>query len=159
MKEEKFYQATKVRQKSQSPFKLVSAASAEDSLFQWYCPNLSATCWQKAHKFYIPKGLWGKSQGGLADRFGCPRARGFAISSQIYKLRNEWLLEMGLIDKLPRKRGPKPSVASARPLQPTEESEPEPPSPPTSPEPDPEPPFKRRLTRAGAAKYGESAWV
>ena len=64
--------------------KIVSQASANDPISSWYCPDLSAICWKKAHKFYIPKCLWGKSAAGVMDRFGCPRSPVFAIASEPY---------------------------------------------------------------------------
>ena len=55
--------------------KTISQSSPNDEVFKWYCPDLTATCWQEAHKFYIPQGLWGRTTAGLSDKFGFPQSR------------------------------------------------------------------------------------
>jgi len=34
----------------------LTSAPKEDSLWEWYGPDMAAMCWQKAHRFYIPHG-------------------------------------------------------------------------------------------------------
>jgi len=85
----------------------LTSAPKEDSLWEWYCPDMAATCWQKAHQFYIPRGAWGRKPTIRRDSQDCPKPNGVAVSSDIYKKRQTWLYKNKLITKQPRKRGRK----------------------------------------------------
>jgi hypothetical protein len=78
-----------------------------ESLTEWYCPDQSATCWQKGHEFYIPKGLWGKDPRLRYDPSGCPKTISTAISASLYKKRAEWLVAEGFLHAAPKARGRK----------------------------------------------------
>ena len=78
-----------------------------ESLKEWYCPDRSATCWQKGHEFYIPKGIWGKEPRLRHDVSGCPKTISAAIGALPYKLKSRWLVSHGLLDTVPKSRGRK----------------------------------------------------
>lgn len=90
---------------------------------RWLCTSFNATCWQKAHQFYIPNGLWGKAPTLESDRLGCPRTKSFAIKSYLYKERVEWMIEKGLLSERPKKRGGKKKKAKATVAAALEEEE------------------------------------
>jgi hypothetical protein len=76
-------------------------------LAEWYCTDQSATCWQKGHDFYIPKGVWGKGPRLRYDASGCPKTISASIGSAIYKKRLTWLVSEGLLKSIPKARGRK----------------------------------------------------
>jgi len=74
-----------------------------NGLLRWYCKNTNATGWQKAHMWYIPRGLFGKKPTYRTDKFGCPKAPCLAVSSEIYQQRSKWQFEEGIISELPKR--------------------------------------------------------
>jgi hypothetical protein len=78
-----------------------------ESLKEWYCPDKSATCWQKGHEFYIPKGIWGQNPRLRYDATGCPKTIGAAIGAPPYRLKSDWLVSHHLLDSPPKTRGRK----------------------------------------------------
>ena len=87
------------------------------ALTEWYCPDKSATCWQKGHYFYIPLGVWGKNPRLRYDNSGCPKTISASIGSQVYKKRTQWLVSEGLLDSVPKSRGRKRKQDTASQLQ------------------------------------------
>ena len=91
-----------------SPFAIALQDTKKNhSLMEWYCPDKSATCWQKGHYFYIPLGVWGKCPRLRHDTSGCPKTISASIGSQVYKKRSQWLVAEGLLDSVPKSRGRK----------------------------------------------------
>ena len=67
----------------------------------WRCPNVSDSCWSKAHTFYIERGLWGlgsTTPTSTNDQKSF-RHHGVKVSSVLYKNREDWMLEHKLIAK------------------------------------------------------------
>ena len=71
----------------------------------WLCPNMNATCSEKLHKFYIPKGLFGVSPRASWTETDLPATLSLACKSAPYIAKTEWLQKNGLMS--PRKRGRK----------------------------------------------------
>ena len=65
----------------------------------WLCPNRTASCWDKMHHFYIPKGLFGTNPGMVQDEYGLPGTVSVRTSSEIYKAKQRWLVSVGLREK------------------------------------------------------------
>jgi hypothetical protein len=91
-----------------SPFsKAFSDEEKAAGLQEWYCPDQSATCWQKGHEFYLPMGIWGKQPRLRYDPSGCPKTICAAIGSIAYKKTSEWLVLNGVLSSAPKSRGRK----------------------------------------------------
>lgn len=90
-------------------FKNAVEASTETELAMWRCPNVSESCWRKAHSFYIVKGLWGQESKlpGSNDHHKTFRHHGVKVSSILYKNREDWMLKHNLISKKGGTRGRK----------------------------------------------------
>ena len=92
-----------------SPFAMaLQQDSNTNGLTEWYCPDQSATCWQKGHELYIPLGVWGINPRIRYDASGCPKTISASIGSALYKKRSEWLVSKGLLESVPKSRGRKP---------------------------------------------------
>jgi hypothetical protein len=82
--------------------------STNEELAIWRCPNVSDSCWIKAHHFYIDKGLWGKTSTSLPPNdHKAFRHHGVKVSSELYKSKQDWMLRHQLISKKARTRGRK----------------------------------------------------
>jgi len=66
---------------------------------------MNATCSEKLHKFYIPKGLFGVSPRASWTETDLPATLSLACKSAPYIAKTEWLQKNGLMS--PRKRGRK----------------------------------------------------
>jgi hypothetical protein len=76
----------------------------------WRCPNVSDSCWTKAHSFYIERGLWRQSTKATTttkDHTNIFRHHGVKVSSMLYKNKEDWMLKHGLISKKGGTRGRK----------------------------------------------------
>ena len=101
-----------------SPFSIALKDETKSAtLSEWYCPDQSATCWQKGHHFYIPNGVWGKSPTIRYDKYMCPKTKTLAIGSHLYQKRLDWLLSEGLLREIPKTRGRKRKSLSETSLQ------------------------------------------
>ena len=72
-------------------------ASREAELGTWLCPQQDWTCWEKAHKYYIPQGLFGNDFGGGADNQKL-RTKSVKTNSDIYRRRQKWMYDHGLLE-------------------------------------------------------------
>ena len=81
------------------------AESDQESL-KWLCPDSQKTCWDKLHHFYWPKGLWsGKVKNPLSASAKKTPTKRVRQMSELYKLKEAWLIQNGL-KKKNRKPGP-----------------------------------------------------
>jgi len=91
-------------------FKNAVETSTREELAMWRCPDVSSSCWSKAHSFYIASCLWGQqitappSSTNDSQAF---RLHGVKISSAIYKNKEDWMLRHMLISKKGGTRGRK----------------------------------------------------
>ena len=88
-------------------FEALINSSPADSL-GWLCPNTDMSCWEKAHSFYIPKGLFGKIEEVPMEMEDENRHRSVRTkpSSQLQKLKDAWEVSMGIKEVPRRKPGP-----------------------------------------------------
>lgn len=65
------------------------------------------------HEFYIPRGLWNTKVKNLpsVDATSTLRTRSVKISSEMYKLKDAWLVSMGRKKASSGKKGPKRKLA------------------------------------------------
>ena len=71
---------------------------------EWLCPETGTTCWEKAHHFYFPRGLWGASDLRPGD------TKDFRVTHtncKLVKKRDEWMLAKGLKEKVRSPTGPR----------------------------------------------------
>ena len=60
----------------------------------WLCPNTSLTCWEKAHSFYMPNGLFHQnfdSEGSPSNMVNFNETTKLNLKSHLYLLRKETL--------------------------------------------------------------------
>ena len=89
-------------------FKNAVETSTETELAMWRCPDVSDSCWRKAHSFYIVRGLWGEeSKLPGSNDHKTFRHHGVKVSSILYKNREDWMLKHNLISKKGGTRGRK----------------------------------------------------
>ena len=68
----------------------------------WMCPNKTYSCWKKAHDYYIKHKLW------LADdKQAVGTTRGIRTSSELYILKDKWMVSKGLKEEPAMKGGRK----------------------------------------------------
>jgi hypothetical protein len=102
-------------------FKKAVEESTNEEMAMWRCPNVSHSCWRKAHSFYIERGLWGKegSPPTAKDNDEEFRAHGVKVSAVLYKNKEDWMLKHKLISKKGGTRGRKskkrPTSSTAEP--------------------------------------------
>jgi len=64
------------------------------SMDKWLCPNTSLTCWEKAHSFYIPNGLFHSNlfyRESFNNKVDLNETAKFNLKSKLYLLRKETL--------------------------------------------------------------------
>ena len=64
------------------------------SMDKWLCPNTSLTCWEKAHSFYIPNGLFKSNlfyRESFNNKVDFNETAKFDLKSKLYLLRKETL--------------------------------------------------------------------
>ena len=64
------------------------------SMDKWLCPNTSLTCWEKAHSFYIPNGLFHSNlfyRESFNNKVDFNETAKFNLKSKLYLLRKETL--------------------------------------------------------------------
>ena len=64
------------------------------SMDKWLCPNTSLTCWEKAHSFYIPNGLFHSNlfyRESFNNKADFNETAKFNLKSKLYLLRKETL--------------------------------------------------------------------
>ena len=71
----------------------------------WVCPTPNASCLQKLHHHYIPRGLFGQSPSIEYRTNGTPYTIPLKRTCQLYKDKISFLLEHKIIAKAPRKGG------------------------------------------------------
>lgn len=81
--------------------------STKDSTKQWLCQNSDATCWDKLHHFYIPKGLFGPNPTARFNEQGLPKTVGVRTVSKLYRAKMKWRVEVGALQKEPSVGGRK----------------------------------------------------
>ena len=87
-------------------------AQSDKNDLKWLCQNTEWTCWEKAHRFYIPKGLWGKDRSKVYGTNSIwslqngkkPVTLSVSTSSEIFQQRDTWMVDHGF--KANRKRSP-----------------------------------------------------
>jgi len=82
-------------------------ALVDESTKNWFCRNQSTSCLEKFHYFYLPKGLFGTKPILTFKNNGCPRSLRSKRTSTIYKQKMQWMLENGMIEKMPSVGGRK----------------------------------------------------
>ena len=89
-------------------FQNAVAKSTDKELAMWRCPDVSDSCWSKAHSFYIQQGLWGQgSPVATTNDNKTFRHHGVKVSSMLYKKKEDWMLKHRLISKKGGTRGRK----------------------------------------------------
>jgi hypothetical protein len=91
-------------------FKNAVEKSTEEEMAMWRCPDVSDSCWTKAHSFYIERGLWRPSTKAATttkDHTNLFRHHGVKVLSMLYKNKEDWMLKHGLISKKGGTRGRK----------------------------------------------------
>ena len=75
----------------------------------WLCNRREWTCWKKMHDFYLPKGLWtGNVKNPQSfDAKNEPPMRRVLKKSNLYKLKEDWLIEKGVKANRNKKPGRK----------------------------------------------------
>ncbi|CAJ1939354.1 unnamed protein product [Cylindrotheca closterium] len=68
---------------------------SEPEELDWLCPNRNLTCWEKAHQFYIPKGLWGEDHSRTSHRKNARIALATSRKCQLYHSKDAWMVSHG----------------------------------------------------------------